>query len=407
MSIKHLNIKPRRLAILGEKSPQFPNSIHVNRPTAPCRDKLFKRFSRTLDTNLYTNYGPLVNELEGKISEYLGVRNCVLVSNGTIGLQVLFAALKLKGEVIVPAYTFIATASALKWQGITPIFCDIDPITHNLCPSHCKQLISSKTSAILGVHLWGQTCEHASLKTLAERNSLALIFDAAHAFSCGDENQMIGGLGDAEVFSLHATKAFHTAEGGVITTNNDLLAEKLRKIINFGFNDYDHTDILGINGKMSELHAAIGLTNLESLNETLYQSKLVYKEYSALLSSCDLLTLKIYQEPHNFHYVVYEIKQNSTISRDMLIKALIAEGILSRKYFYPGCHRMHPFGSLDNYTPLPVTDDIASRCLVLPGGPNISLADVKDICEIILTIFNRADEVKKHLFGLANGSIND
>src|SRR6185369_3387994 len=204
---------------------------------------------------------------EQRVAKMLGVRHCIAMCNATVALEITIRALGLTGEVLVPSFTFIATAHALQWQQIIPVFCDVDPETHCLNPRSVEKMITPRTTGIIGVHLWGRGCDIGSLSEIARSNGLKLLFDAAHAFGCSYEGRMIGGFGDAEVFSFHATKFFNTFEGGAVTTNDDDLAEKIRLMKNFGFAGYDQVIYLGTNGKMSEVSAAMGLTSLESLDD--------------------------------------------------------------------------------------------------------------------------------------------
>jgi len=297
----------------------------------------------------------------------------------------------------VPSFTFIATAHALHWQGITPVFCDINPATHSLDPGCVRGLINSRTTAILGVHLWGIPCVVTELSEIAQEHGLALIFDAAHAFGCSCEGRPIGGFGSAEVFSFHATKFFNTFEGGAITTNNDQLAERIRQMVNFGFTDYDRVQCLGMNGKMSEICAAMGLTGLESLDDFLEVNYRNYKAYQRGLKDIPGLRLISYDESEqcNYQYIVIEMDETvSPLNRDELKDILWAENILVRRYFYPGCHRMEPYQSLEPGTGhrLKVTERVAKNVLVLPTGTAISQDDINTICGLIrLTVFQAAE----------------
>lgn len=385
---------PDTLAILGGL-PRFNlNNLHVNLPSRPDREKFLELISNCVDNNKYTNNGPLLEKLEEKIAHFLGVTNCILVANATLGIQLTAKAMELSGEVIVPAFTFIGTASALEWQGLRPVFCDVDPNTHTICPKHCRELINSKTTAILGVHLWGRPCPVIELQEIAIEYNLRLFYDSAHAFGCGIGNRLLASFGDAEIFSFHATKAFQSGEGGAITTNNDALATKLRRMRNFGFLDFDKTACLGINGKMSEFHAALGLVNFESFNKSIEQNKVNYNLYCSFLSACTEISILRYTPPHNFHYVVVEIRENARLTRDELWETLTKEGILARRYFYPGCHRMQPFGTLDQYKPLYHTDQLTKRCLVLPGGPNIKPEEIALVCKIIYKAFEENEAIR-------------
>src|SRR5258706_589116 len=237
------------LAIFGA-APAFTEMLHVGRPNVGNRQRLLDRIGGILDRRWLTNDGPLVQELEARLRSQLGVRHCVCVSSATVGLQIAAGALGLEGEVILPAFTFVATAHALRWVGLTPVFCDIDPDSHLIDPADVDRRITPRTASVLGVHVWGRPCPIETLSAITARHQLALLFDAAHAFGCSHRGSMMGGFGRCEVFSFHATKVFNTFEGGAITTNDDALAERLRQVRNFGFSGYDRVASLGTNGKM-------------------------------------------------------------------------------------------------------------------------------------------------------------
>ena len=237
-----------------------------------------------LDRRWLTNNGPLVQEFEQRVAEHLGVKHCIAICNGTIALEIAIRALGLKGEVILPSWTFVATAHALYWQGITPVFADIDPNTHNLDPASVRRMITARTSGIIGVHLWGRPAPVDELQAIADEHDIKLMFDAAHAFGSSYRGKSIGGFGACEVFSFHATKSFNTMEGGAITTNDDGLAEDMRLIRNFGFAGYDNVIHPGTNGKMIEVCAAMGLTNLESLQDVWSINKRNHQYYRSALA---------------------------------------------------------------------------------------------------------------------------
>src|ERR1019366_7854277 len=249
----------RDLAIFGQQ-PAFAEKVHVGRPHIGNRVNLLARINEMLDRNWLTNDGPYVREFEARLAELVGVRQCVAMCNATISLEIAIRALGLTGEVIVPSFTFIATAHALQWQEITPVFCDIDPRTHNLDPAQVEKMITPRTTGIIGGHTWGRPCDIAALEFIARRRNLQLLFDAAHAFRCSHKGKAIGGLGRCEIFSFHATKFFNTFEGGAVLTNDDSLAQKMRLMRNFGFRGNDNVIYIGTNGKMTEVCAAMGLT---------------------------------------------------------------------------------------------------------------------------------------------------
>lgn len=389
-----------RLAVLGGP-PAFAEARHVGRPNLGNRDRFLARLNDILDRRWLTNRGEYVIELEQRIAGLVGIRNCILVCNGTVGLELLVRALGLRGEVIVPAFTFVATAHALQWQEITPVFADIDPATHCLDPASVESMITPRTTGIIGVHVWGRPCAVAELAQIAARRNLKLMFDAAHAFGCSCEGRMIGSFGAAEVFSFHATKIMNTFEGGAIVTNDDRLAEKLRLMQNFGFAGYDRVIYVGTNGKMSEVCAAMGLTNLESLDELIECNRLNYLSYRRELAGIAGLRLLVYDERHrsNYQYVVVTVGDDAALTRDELMEVLHAENVLARRYFYPGVHRMEPYRSNfpHAHLRLPCTEKVCRQVLVLPTGTSVSGEDIARICEVMRIALANSRPVRERL----------
>ncbi len=383
------------LAILNGKA-EFEQPLHVGAPNIGDQTRFFQRLQEMFDSRRLSNNGPMVREFEARLASEVGVKHCIAMCNGTVALEIAIRALGWHGEVIVPSFTFIATAHALQWQQITPVFCDIDPRHYTIDPAQVEALITPRTTGILGVHLWGRACDVDALNHIAKRHNIGLLFDAAHAFRCSYRGQMIGSLGDAEVFSFHATKFFNTFEGGAVVTNNDELAEKIRFMNNFGFAGRDQVDFIGINGKMSEVSAAMGLTSLESVDHFVAINRRNYQLYRRFLQGIPGVSLIHYNEQDlgNFQYVVIEIDERVTgISRDLLLKILEAENVLARRYFYPGCHAMEPYRS---YFPhagllLPHTQRIARRVLSLPTGTAIEPYQIESISKVIrLSVENAA-----------------
>lgn len=365
-------------------------TYYVGRPNVVNRERFMERVAAMLDRKWLTNDGPMVRELEDRIQEYVGTKHAIAVCNATIGLELAIRAHGLSGEVIVPSYTFIATAHALRLQGITPVFADIDPLTHNICPRSAESLITQRTTGIIGVHLWGRACDTQALEALAGKRSLPLIYDAAHAFGCSRQKRMIGSFGNCEVFSFHATKFLNSLEGGAITTNSDELAAKLRLMRNFGFSGYDNVVHLGTNAKMTEVCAAMGLTSLESIEELIVANKANHSAYKASLSGLPGVSVIDYddREKNNFQYIVVEIdKTKCPATRDELIAELHAHSIVARKYFWPGCHAMEPYRSEQPNAgfKLPSTISVAERVIVLPTGLDINTTDVNHIASVIRT----------------------
>ena len=374
------------LAVNGAP-PIFAEPLHVGRPNIGNRDRFMQRTSEILDRGWLSNNGPVAQEFEHKIAEFLGVKHCVAMCNGTIALEIATRALDLKGEVIVPSYTFIATAHALQWQEITPIFADIDPLTHNLDPQSVRRMITPRTTGIVGVHLWGRAAPVEELHAIADEHGLHLMFDASHGFGCTLGGKMLGRFGRCEVFSFHATKFFNTFEGGAVVTDEDVLAEKMRLMRNFGFGGYDTVIYPGTNGKLTEIAAAMGLTNFESLDSFVAINRKNYEAYRHGISELNGLKLLAYDESerNNFQYIVLQVGPEFPISRDRIVDILHAENILARKYFWPGCHNMEPYRSCYPHAGLvlPNTKLVSERVVVLPTGSAMRTEDIRAITSVL------------------------
>ncbi|MBF6650753.1 MULTISPECIES: DegT/DnrJ/EryC1/StrS family aminotransferase [unclassified Methylobacter] len=359
------------LALFGAP-PAFPEPLHVGRPNMGSQETFLSYMNDIFNRRWLSNNGPLVQEFERLLAEFLGVKHCVAMCNGTVALEIAIRALELKGEVIMPSYTFVATAHALQWQEITPVFADIDPNTHNLDPEAVLRMITPKTTGIIGVHLWGRSCPVDDLQAIANDYGLKLMFDAAHAFGCSYKGEMIGGFGECEVLSFHATKFFNTFEGGAVVTSNDDLARKMRLMKNFGFSGYDNVIYPGTNGKMTEIAAAMGLVNLDAIGEFVEANRRNHERYSMQLNEIQGVSVLAYddREHNNYQYVVVEVSDELPVSRDEIIHALHAENVLARRYFWPGCHNMQPYKAFypNAGVMLPNTKTVADRVIVLPTG---------------------------------------
>jgi dTDP-4-amino-4,6-dideoxygalactose transaminase len=384
------------LAIFGN-APAFPEQLHVGRPNIGDRESLLKRIGEMLDRCWLTNNGPLVKEFESALCSFLGVKHCIAMSNATVGLEIAIRAAGLQGEVIVPSFTFIATAHALQWQRICPVFCDVDPNTHNIDPIEVEKLITPRTTGIIGVHLWGKPCDIDALQSIADRHGLTLLFDAAHAIGSQYHGEPIGGFGLAEVFSFHATKVLNAFEGGVVATNDDELARKARLMNNFGFTGMDSVEYIGTNGKMNEASAAMGLTSLESFDDFVQTNRENHQVYARHLAHIPGLKLLEYpaKENNNHQYVIVEVDEDiSEVSRDLLIEVLHAENVRARRYFYPGCHDMEPYRSMDREWNLPETTKLAQRVMCLPTGTAVDADSIEKICKIIELTIQNAEKIK-------------
>ena len=387
--------------------PEFEKVLHVGRPNLGDRDVLLSRINTMLDRNWLTNDGPFVHEFERRVEKLLDVKHCIAMCNGTVALEIASRALELKGEVIVPSFTFVATAHALQWQEVTPVFCDINPFTYTLDPAKVEQLITPRTTGILPVHLWGHVCDVYALTEIARKHNLKLMFDASHAFSCSAQGRMVGTFGDAEIFSFHATKFLNTFEGGAVVTNDDGLAEKIRLMKNFGFKGLDRVEYIGMNGKMSEVSAAMGLTSLESIDHFIDVNRRNYKLYKQHLSGVPGIRLIPYKEEErlNYQYIVVELDLDKVeLSRDMVVNILHEENVLARRYFYPGCHNMEPYRSYFPHAKLmlPETERAMHKVICLPTGTAISLDEVERLCDLLAFILENDKSIAQQIAKFAS-----
>ncbi len=375
------------LAILGGV-PAFEKPLHVGMPNIGDQDRFLKQAAEILQQRRLTNNGPLVQRFEEEIARLIGVKHVVATCNATVALEIAIRALDLSGEVIVPSMTFVATVHALWWQQIQPVFCDVNPHTYTLDPSCVVRKITSRTTGIIGVHLWGRPCAVDALEEIARHYRLKLLFDAAHALYTSYKGRLVGQFGDAEIFSFHATKFLNTFEGGAIATNDDSLAAKVRLMRNFGFAGKDHVIYIGTNGKMNEMAAAMGITSLESLQHFVDINYRNYTWYRKLLDGIPGIRLIPYDEReiNNYQYIVVEVDpERAGLNRDQLVALLERENVLARRYFYPGVHRMEPYRTLfpDAGLQLPVTEALVERVMTLPTGTAVHPEDIRLIAQII------------------------
>lgn len=391
-------------------APSSDRALYVGRPNIPDRAAVLARVGDALDRRWLSNDGPMVREFEEVVEARLGVRHCVAVANATQGLSITAAALGLHGEVIVPAFTFVATAHSLAWHGITPVFCDIDRRTHQIDPAAVEAAITERTTGILAAHTWGRPCDIDALTALASRHHLQLYFDAAPAYGASYQGTPLGHFGRAEVLSFHATKIVNCAEGGGILTNDDELAVKARLMRTFGFADTDLVTSIGTNAKMSELAAAMGICSLGSFDHYLDVNTRNFAQYQSALAGVPGITL-VPCEPGtgiNFNNVVIEVDPLlARVDRDLMLRLLTAEQIFVRRYFWPGCHRMEPYRSQRPPTDadFPVSDSVASCVLSLPTGTSVEAADIDRVCSLIAGIVEHGPEITRR--GLADASAGD
>lgn len=374
---------------LSPSAPLFTEPRHVGAPNLGSRSRFLELLDVALDNRRFTNDGPLVQEFEARLASELDVKHCVTAVNGTVALEMTARALGMsEGSVLVPSYTFVATPHSIAWQGGRPVFVDIDPSTHNISPAAVEHAIqqTSDLSGIVAVHLWGRPAAIKQLGDIAAQAGVPLVYDAAHAFGVKDDTGAIGGFGDAEVFSFHATKFFNSFEGGAVTTNNDILASELRSMRNFGFAGVDDVITVGTNGKMTEVCAAMGLANLEHIDEFIEQNRLVHEAYAQGLRETQSVELLSHSSVPRSNYQYVVVEASSMRLRDALSEELRRNNVLARKYFWPGCHRMEAYSGESHPFPLLDTESVSDRVLVLPGGSSVSPEEAAKITQVISRI---------------------
>lgn len=384
------------LAIFGG-TPAFDTPVIFGRPNIGNRAVLFDRLDRMLDAKWLSNGGELSREFERRVAETAGTRYCVATCNATSALQLALRAAGLRGEIIVPAFTFAATAHAAAWLGLKPVFCDVDPLTGSADPRSVEQAITARTTGILGVHIWGRPRALEAMQELADRFGLALIYDSAHAFGCGYAGRPIGGFGTAEVFSFHSTKFVNTFEGGALVTNDPEIAETAARLRNFGISGGDDIAEVGTNAKMSEAAAAMGLTSLDSMDYFVARNRENYHRYRQGMSGIAGLSLLDIDESErsNYQYAVVDCDIDRIgLSRDDLLAVLTAENVYTRRYFYPGCHRMAPYQTDRAF---PGTDRVARDTFVLPTGVDLEPRQIDRICALLGVIAHNGHAIRDAL----------
>jgi dTDP-4-amino-4,6-dideoxygalactose transaminase len=385
------------LAILGGPA-SFAEPLHVGRPNVGDREAVLRAIDEAMGERWLSNNGAKLLAFERRLSEGLGGLHCVATCNATLGLQIVMRALAVEGEVVLPALTFVATAHAVAWERLTPVFADVDPETLCMGPAEAAAQIGPEAGALLGVHLWGRSADPAGLERLAGERALPLVFDAAHALGCSHQGRPLAGFGDAAVLSFHATKVANSFEGGAVVTADAELAERVATMRNFGFVDEDEIVGLGTNAKMSEAAAAMGLASLDSLEDFLAANRRNYLAYTEALGDVPgVRLLPLDPEQANCHHITIAVDPGAAgLDRDALRAVLVAENVLARRYFYPGCHRVPPYS--ERPAPqLPVTDAALERCLSLPTGTAVSPEDIAKIGRIVRLAVSSPAEIRRHL----------
>jgi len=366
----------------------FEKPIYITRPLLPDKEEVYRKIDEIWNSKWLTNLGYQHQEFEIALKECLGVPNISLFCNGTLALQLACQALRLSGEVITTPFTFAATPHVLYWNRITPVFSDIDPYTFNLDPDRIEGMITPNTTAILPVHVFGYPCNIDRIQEIADRYGLRVIYDAAHSFGVEVNGEKIGNFGDIAMFSFHATKIYHTIEGGALTFRNSTLIERLSFAKNFGFKDEENIVVPGINAKMNELQAAIGLLMLKVVNKEIEKRKMLTSIYRKRLKSIKGIEFRddMPKVKHNYYNFVVTINEEKFgMSRDDLYKRLKGYNIYTRKYFYPlcsqfQCYRHYPSSSPKN---LPVAEKISKKVLSFPLYGDLQIEDIHKICNIV------------------------
>jgi dTDP-4-amino-4,6-dideoxygalactose transaminase len=392
---------PQKLAILGGPR-ALPGGLPFVHPRPPSLDRLKDGLASMLESGRLTNNGPYVQAFEAALARRLDVAHCVAMANATLSLMLVPWVWKLEGEVIVPSFTFSASVHALVWNRLTPVFVDIDPETLTVDPRAVEAAVSKDTSAIMSVNIFGTPPDLGELEAVAKRHRLRLLCDTAQGFGSTYGGRWPGSFGDAEVMSFHASKVLPTAEGGAVATNDAETARRLRLAINFGNPGSGDCELVGLNAKMSEWSALLGLAGLETIEENLAFRRSLRQKYQQRLSRVPGITMPRMPPgatEHNGQNVAILVDSGEFgLTRDGLEKVLLAEGIECKKYFDPPVHRMRAYsGVRARLTPLPHTDQVSSRVLCLPIHQRMTPADVEAICGIIEAAHAQAPEIARHV----------
>lgn len=355
--------------------------IYVTQPSLAPLDEFTEILKGVWDRGILTHNGPLVQQLEADLCRKLDLSNMVVVSNGTVALQMAIKALDLKGEIITSPFTWVATVSAIKWEGCTPVFCDIHAETLNMDASKIEALITDKTVAIMPVHVFGNPCDVEAIEAIAKKHGLKVIYDGAHAIGSKYDGKSLLSYGDITATSLHATKLLNTGEGGACIAADTMLHKKLQRIRFFGHDDAKDVIEDGFNGKLTEVHAALGLANLKYYDEVLEDRKTKYEQYKNLLIVSPKLTFqKILKGETNYSYfpVIFE-SEESLLSAE---RTLNENQIFPRRYFYPS---VNTYTKIVNYQSTPISEDLSKRILCLPLYYALKAQEIEKICSLIKT----------------------
>lgn len=353
--------------------------IPVAKPFLPPKEEYQAYLDEIWDRNWLTNNGPLVKKFEQELALYLGLKNLSYVSSGTMALQLAIRALELEGEIITTPFSFVATTNSIIWGGCKPVFVDIDPETLNIDPFLIEKAITSETSAILATHVFGNPCNIDAISRIAENHNLKVIYDAAHCFGTKYKGQSVLNYGDISTISFHATKVFHSIEGGAVVCRNEELFRKISSLRNFGYSDNAELVYPGINGKNSEFHAAMGLCNLNYAKQLLAEREHQYITYAKLLMDLDIQLQKPSSGTRiNYSYFPILFENEETLME--MKKRLEANGFYPRRYFYPSLSQLKYLKKQDT----PVSRSVSKRILCLPMFSGLKLQDQKKMCRLLL-----------------------
>lgn len=372
--------------------------LQVTRPDLPPLDEFVKSLGKIWQERWVTNNGQFHQQFEKALADYLGVKYVSLFSNGTIALVTALQVLRITGEVITTPYSFVATSHALLWNGVTPVFCDIEPDTLNLDPEKLEALITPETSAILPVHVYGNPCNTQKLQHIADTYGLNLIYDACHAFGVRQNNQSILNNGDLSVLSFHGTKIFTTMEGGAIVTSDEKLKQRIDYLKNFGYADEVTVMAAGINGKMNEMQAALGLLQLNYIDDRISNRKKTTEWYRNELAH--LPEIKLLNEfasvEHNYAYFPIFINRNADVQRDDLYEFLKENDIYARRYFYPLISHFPMYRGLPSANPenLTIAEKVTKQVICLPLYADLTYEQVKKVCSLIKTKITRKQKLQ-------------
>ena len=374
----------------------FEKPIYVTRPLLPKLSEINKKIKEIFESRWLTNFGKQHAELEKKLLKYLKCENIQLFCNGTLALELGCRALNLSGEVITTPFTFAATPHALLLNNISPVFCDIEQDSFNIDPDKIERLITPKTTAILAVHVFGNPCKVDEIEKIAKKHHLKVVYDAAHAFGVKINGVAIGNFGDISMFSFHATKIFHTIEGGCLTFKDKNLNKRLRLLKNFGILDEENVVVCGTNAKMNEIQAAIGLINLRLIDQEIKKRAALTKLYRKELSKTPGIKTLRDKEDVKYNYSYFPIlidEEKYGLSRDKVYEKLKGFNIFTRKYFHPICSHFKCYRDRPSAKPnkLPVAEMVDKKILCLPIYGSLKPSEVKKICKIIKEIKNGLD----------------